>query len=321
MSRIERPARTLGNPTRDAYGVALAELGKENPHIVVLDGDVSGSTKSRAFGKNFPDRFFNFGIAEANMVGAAAGFASSGKVPFTSSFAAFLMCKTYDQIRMSVANPHLNVKLVGSHSGISLGEDGASQMAIEDIALAASFPKMTVLTPADDISTQALTKLAARHEGPVYLRTSRPKCPVIYAPGETFEIGRAKILKDGRDATIIAIGLMVFEALEAAWMVQEKGLDVRVIDLHTVKPLDEPAVLAAARETGAIVTAEEHLLDGGLGSRVASFVARERPVPIEFVGIRDAYGESGKPEQLFEAYGLTSKHIAAAVEKAISRKR
>lgn len=318
---MKRPERKLGNPTRDAYGAALAELGKENPNIVVLDGDVSGSTKSRAFGKNFPDRFFNFGIAESNMVSAAAGFASSGKIPFVSTFSAFLICKTFDQLRMSVANPHLNVKLCGSHSGISLGDDGASQMAIEDIALACALPKMVVFVPCDDVSTQALTRAAAHHEGPVFIRTSRPKCPVVYQPGETFEIGRAKVLKPGRDATIIAIGLMVFEALEAAWLLSEKGIDVRVVDMATVKPLDEGAVAAAARETGAIVTAEEHLLDGGLGSRVAAVVAHEHPVPMEFIGIRDTYGESGKPEELFQAHGLTSKHIAEAAERAIKRKK
>ena len=318
---MTRPERKLGNPTRDAYGIALAELGKENPNIVVLDGDVSGSTKSRAFGKNFPERFFNFGIAEANMVSAAAGFASAGKIPFTSTFSTFLICKTFDQLRMSVANPHLNVKLCGSHSGISLGEDGASQMAIEDIALACALPKFVVLVPADDVSTQALVKAAARWEGPVFIRTSRPKCPAIYAPGETFEIGRAKVIKPGRDVTVFAIGLELFEALEAAWMVSEKGIDVRVIDMHTVKPLDEAAIIAAARETGAIVTAEEHLLDGGLGSRIATVVAREHPVPMEFIGVHNSYGESGKPEQLFEAYGLTSKHIAAAIEKAVARKK
>lgn len=312
--------KVLGQPTRDAYGDALAELGKENPAIVVVDADVSGSTKSRAFAKAFPDRFYNVGIAEANLIGIAAGLASSGKIPFASSFAAFLVCKTYDQLRMSVANPKLNVKFCGSHSGISLGQDGASQMAIEDLALACSLPGMTVLVPSDGLSTKALVRAAAAHEGPVYIRTSRPKSPVIYQPGESFTIGKAKQLQVGTDATIIACGLLAWEALAAADLCAAKGLAVRVLDLHTVKPLDEAAIIAAARETGAIVTAEEHLLDGGLGSRVAQVVTRNKPVPIEFIGLNDTYAESGLPEELFERYKLTAPHLAAAVERAVKRK-
>ncbi|HEY5648098.1 MAG TPA: transketolase family protein [Nitrospiria bacterium] len=304
----------LGSATRDAYGKALAEIGKENPDVVVLDGDCSGSTKSQAFAKEFPDRFFNFGIAEANMASAAAGFASCGKIPFASSFSAFLMCKTYDQMRMSVANPGLNVKFCGSHSGISIGQDGASQMAVEDIALACSLPKFTVLVPADETSTRALVKQAAAHEGPVFIRTGRPAVPLIYDDGETFEIGKAKTIRPGKDVTIIATGLLVWEALEAAELCVEKGIDVRVIDMHTVKPLDEETIITAARETGAIVTAEEHLLDGGLGSRVAQTVAQHHPVPMEFVGLRNTYAESGKPEELLERYGLTAKGIVSAIE-------
>jgi transketolase len=307
--------KKMGLATRDAYGQALAELGKENPNIVVLDGDVSGSTKSRMFAKEFPDRFFNFGIAEANLVSAAAGFASCGKIPFASSFSAFLMCKTYDQLRMSVANPHLNVKLCGSHSGISLGQDGASQMAVEDIALACSLPKFTVLVPSDEVATRALVKRAAEHPGPVFIRTGRPNTPLIYAPGESFEIGKAKLLRPGRDVTVIAIGLLVWEALEAAELCVEKGIDVRVIDMHTVKPLDVEAVIAAAKETGAIVTAEEHLIDGGMGSRVAQVVVQNHPVPMEFVGLNNTYAESGTPAQLLERYGLTAKAIVEAIER------
>jgi transketolase len=315
---MNRREKKMGAATRDAYGLALAELGKENPNIVVLDGDVSGSTKSRVFAKQFPDRFFNFGISEANMVGAAAGLASCGKIPFASSFSAFLMCKTYDQLRMSVANPHLNVKLCGSHSGISLGADGASQMAVEDIALASSLPGFTVIVPADEVATRALVKRAAAHEGPVFIRTSRPQAPLIYEPGETFEIGKAKLLRDGKDATIIACGLLVWEALVAAWHCAEhEGLDVAVLDMHTVKPLDENAIVAAAKKTGAIVTAEEHLLDGGLGSRVAQVMALHHPVPMEFVGLKNTYAESGTPEQLFDRYGLTSRHIVDAVLRLV----
>jgi transketolase len=312
--------KVLGQPTRDAYGDALVELGKENPAIVVVDGDVSGSTKSRAFAKAFPDRFYNVGIAEANLIGIAAGLASSGKIPFASSFAAFLVCKTYDQLRMSVANPRLNVKFCGSHSGISLGQDGASQMAIEDLALACSLPGVVVLVPSDGVSTKALVRAAAAHDGPVYIRTSRPKSPIIYQPGESFAIGKAKRVHDGSDATIIACGLLVWEALAAADECRARGLSVRVLDLHTIKPLDEAAIIQAATETGAIVTAEEHLLDGGLGSRVAQLLARTQPAPIEFIGLNDTYAESGLPEELFERYKLTAPHIAAAVERAVKRK-
>lgn len=309
-----RLEKKMGLATRDAYGQALAELGKENPNIVVLDGDVSGSTKSRIFAKEFPDRFFNFGIAEANLVSAAAGFASCGKIPFASSFSVFLMCKAYDQLRMSVANPRLNVKLCGSHSGISLGQDGASQMAVEDLTLACSLPNFTVLVPADEVATRALVRRAAEHQGPVFIRTSRPNAPIIYPSGESFEMGRAKLLRPGKDVTVIATGLLVWEALEAAELCVEKGIDVRVIDMHTVKPLDEEAVITAARETGAIVTAEEHLLDGGLGSRVAQVVVQNHPVPMEFVGLKNTYAESGTPVQLFERYGLTSQSIVDAIE-------
>lgn len=311
MIKLEKK---MGKATRDAYGEALAELGNDNPNIVALDGDVSGSTRSRKFAEKFPERFFNFGIAEANMVSAAAGFASCGKIPFASSFAAFLMCKSYDQLRMSVANPHLNVKLCGSHSGISLGADGASQMAVEDIALAASLPGFTVLVPADEVATRALVKQAAEHLGPVFIRTSRESTPMIYSPGEPLEIGKAKVLRAGKDVTVIAIGLLVWEALEAAERCVEKGIDVRVIDMHTVKPLDEEAIIAAAKETGAIVTAEEHLVDGGLGSRVAQVVVQNHPVPMEFVGLKNTYAESGTPAQLFERYGLTAQAIVDAIE-------
>lgn len=316
-----KPEKKMGLATRDAYGQALVEVGWANPHVVVLDADVSGSTKSRAFAKAFPDRFFNFGIAEANMVSAAAGFASCGKVPFASSFAAFLMCKSFEQLRMSIANPFLNVKLCGSHSGISLGEDGASQMAVEDIALALALPKFVVLSPADEVATRALVKRASEYTGPVYIRTSRPASPLIYSEGEEFTMGRAKILKPGRDVTVMATGMVVWEAMEAAWICKEKGIDVRVMDIHTIRPLDEAAILQAARETQAIVTAEEHLVNCGLGAQVAQFVAQHFPVPMEFVGIKNTYAESGKPSELFERYGLTARHIITAIEQVLKRKK
>lgn len=317
-----RREKKMGKATRDAYGAALVEVGRRNPHVVVLDADVSGSTRSSLFAKEFPDRFFNFGIAEANMVGAAAGLASCGKIPFASSFAAFLVNKSFEQLRMSVANPHLNVKFCGSHSGISLGDDGASQMAVEDIALACSLPGFVVLAPADETGTKALVKRATEHVGPVYIRTSRPSCPLVYEPGdEEFVIGKARVLREGRDVTIMAVGLLVWEALEASWTLEERGVEAAVLDMHTVKPIDEEAIVAAAGQTGAIVTAEEHLLMGGLGSRVAEVTAKHCPVPIEFIGLADTYAESGTPAQLFDKYGLTARHIAAAVEKVLKTKR
>jgi transketolase len=321
MSPDTKTTRKMGMATRDAYGQVLAELGKEMPEIVVLDADLSKSTKSAVFGRAFPDRFFNMGIAEANMVSTAAGLASCGKIPFASSFASFLLCKAFDQLRMSVANPSLNVKVVGSHGGISIGEDGASQQSVEDVALACSLPKFTVLVPADEVSTRALVRLAARHQGPVYIRTGRPKAPIIYSEGTPFAIGKANLLRAGNDVTVIAMGLLVSAALDAAETLAEKGIGVRVLDMHTVKPIDAEAVVSAARETGAIVTAEEHLLSGGLGSRVAHVLAEHHPVPMTSVGLNDTYAESGTPEQLMEKYGLTPPHVVKAIEDVLKKKK
>lgn len=312
--------RVYGMATRDAYGKTLVELGKENPEIVVLDADLSKSTKSNSFAKEFKERFFNMGIAEANMVSTAAGLATCGKIPFASSFASFLICKSFDQLRMSVANPHLNVKLVGSHGGISIGEDGASQMGVEDIALACALPGFVVLVPADEVATCRLVRLAAEHVGPVYIRTGRPKAPVIYQRETHFEIGKANILREGIDVTVIANGLLVQEAVEAACLCSERGIDVRVIDMHTVKPIDTNIIIQSAQTTGAIVTAEEHLLSGGLGAAVAQVVAEHYPVPMGFIGLRDTYAESGLPDELFKKYGLTAEHIVAEIEKTIKRK-
>jgi len=312
--------RVYGMATRDAYGKTLVELGKENPHIVVLDADLSKSTKSVFFAKEFKERFFNMGIAEANMVSTAAGFASCGKIPFASSFASFLMCKGFDQLRMSVANSQLNAKFVGSHGGISIGEDGASQMAVEDIALACSLPGFVVLVPADEIATKALVRLAARHIGPVYIRTGRPKTPIIYQPGTNFEIGKANIVREGIDITVITNGLLVQEAIEAACICSRNGIDVRVIDMHTVKPVDVNAIIQSASTTGAIVTAEEHLLSGGLGAAVAQVVTEHHPVPMGFIGLKDTYAESGTAEELLKKYGLTAEHIVAGIEKTVKKK-
>ncbi|MBI3803796.1 MAG: transketolase family protein [Nitrospirae bacterium] len=324
QSTVEKPAprqKKLGVATRDAYGQVLVELGHSNPRIVAVDADLSKSTKSGLFAKAFPDRFFNCGIAEANMVSVAAGLASCGKIPFASSFASFLLCKSFDQLRMSVANPFLNVKIVGSHGGISLGEDGASQQSVEDFALACALPKFSVLSPADEVSCRALVRLAAAHVGPVYIRTGRPKAPILYTDADTFQWGAANKLVTGEDVTIIANGLLVWEALIASDLLRERGISAGVIDLHTLKPIDEAAIIAAAEESGAIVTAEEHLLTGGLSSLVAQVLSQHRPTPMASVGIADTYAESGTPTELLEKYGLTATQIVQAAETVLKRKK
>lgn len=307
-----------GLPTRNAFGEALKELGNENKNIVVLDGDVGNSTRTGYFAEAFPDRFFNLGIAESNLVGMASGLAASGKDVLAASFACFLLCNAYDQIRMSIAFPQANVKLVGSHSGISIGEDGPSQMSIEDIALATAFPRFTVLVPADEPSARAATRAMFQQPGPVYLRTGRPKVPVVYPDDPDFQIGKANRLREGNDVTIIACGLMVAAALEAAHDLSQQGLEARVLDMHTVKPLDEAAIEQAARETKAIVTAEEHVLEGGLGSAVARVVAERRPVPMAFIAIRNQYAESGQPQELLEKYHLMPDDIVKAVNHVLA---
>ncbi|HUU43322.1 MAG TPA: transketolase C-terminal domain-containing protein [Planctomycetota bacterium] len=291
-----------GPATRDAFGEVLKELGAANPNIVVVDADISNSTRTEYFARAFPERFFEVGIAESNMIGVASGLAAAGKQPLAASFACFLMCNAFDQIRMGIAFPNADVKLVGSHSGITIGEDGPSQMAIEDIALACALPNFTVVVPCDAPSARAATRAMFEMKGPVYLRTGRPKTPVVYADDVEFRIGKAITVRKGRDVTIIACGLMVPAALDAAVKLAEDGIDARVIDMHTIKPLDVRAVVKAAKETGGIVTAEEHLLDGGLGAAVARVVAERCPVPMAFVGIRDTYAEFGDPQELIEKY-------------------
>ncbi len=311
----------LGKATRDAYGEALRELGAKHADIVVLDADLAKSTKSAYFGEEFPDRFLNVGIQEANLVGMAGGLASCGKVPFISSFACFVILKGFDQLRMAVAYPKLNVKVVGSHGGVSPGEDGASQQAVEDVALACSLPGFVVCVPSDEHQTRAAVEAAYRHNGPVYIRTGRPKAPVIYdGVPQDFAFGRATVVREGRDATIVANGIMVGAAVVAHERLRHEGIEVRVLDMATVKPLDEEAVRRAAEETGAIVTAEEHLIHGGLGARVAQVVCRTRPVPMEFVGLDDTYAESGDPGALLRKYGLTADEISAAVRRALERR-
>jgi len=311
--------RPLGMATRQAYGKALVEAGKLYPNVVVLDGDLSKSTMTADFAKAFPDRFINVGIAEANMVGIAAGLATTGKIPFASSFACFLMCKGYDQLRLAVTYAENNVKIVVSHGGISIGEDGVSQMSVEDVALACALPKMVVMVPSDEHCTRQAVLAAAAHEGPTFIRTGRPKAPLVYsAPPADFRIGKAIQVRDGSDVTIIANGLMVAAALDAADILQQRGVGARVLDMHTVKPIDEEAVCRAAYETRAIVVAEEHLSYGGLGGVVAQAAARLRPTRMEFVAIDDTYAESGDMDGLMEKYGLTAKDIVAAAERALA---
>ena len=309
-----------GAATREAFGRTLAELGRENKDIVVCDADLSKSTMTAYFAKEFPDRFFSFGIAEANMVAQGAGMAYAGKIPFVASFSAFVVNKGFEQLRVCVAYPKLNVKVVGTHSGISIGEDGPSQMSVEEIGLACSLPGFVVLAPADEPSTKALVRAAAAHSGPVFIRVGRPKTAIIYSD-QKLEIGKAVELVEGSDVTFIANGLLVAEAIRAAEALEAEGISARVVDMHTVKPLDRDAIRRAARETGAIVVAEEHLVDGGMGVRVAQAVAEIHPCPMEFVGIQDTYAESGTPEQLLDKYGLVARDLIAAARKVLARKR
>jgi transketolase len=319
------PTRTrfelkMGAATREAFGRALVELGKENKDIVAVDADLSKSTMTHYFAKEFPDRFFSCGIAEANMVGVAAGLASAGKIPFAASFSCFVLNKGFEQLRVTVAYPKTNVKIVGTHSGISIGEDGPSQMAIEDIALACALPGFVVIAPADEIAMKALVREAAAYVGPVFLRAGRPKVPVVYGADQKFEIGKSIELVEGNDVTLIAHGLMVAECLRAQETLEAEGVSARVIDMHTIKPLDRDAVARAAKETGAIVVAEEHLADCGLGVRVAQAVVEAAPCVVESVGLTD-YAESGSPEDLLQKYGMTGANVAAAARRALERKR
>jgi transketolase len=310
-----------GLATREAFGKALAELGRVNPNVVVLDADLSKSTFTAEFGHEFPDRFFECGIAEANMVAIGAGLAAAGKIPFASSFSVFLLNKGFEQLRVTAAFPNFNLKTVGTHSGISIGEDGPSQMSIEDLSLACSLPGFTVISPADEVSMMALVKRAAETYGPMFIRAGRLKVPVIYAPDQEFAIGKSIQLIDGADVTLIATGLMVAECIRAAETLETEGLFARVIDMHTIKPLDRNAITRAAEQTGALVVAEEHLLDSGLGVRVAQVVSQTHPAVMEFVGINNTYAESGTPDQLLDKYGLRAVNVAVAARNAIARKR
>lgn len=306
--------------TREMYGKTLVELGRQNSNIIVLDSDLSPSTMTTFFAREFPDRFFDCGLEEQNMIGIAAGLAASGKTVFVSTFAVFASCRCFDQLRLCLSQPELNAKIVATHGGISVGEDGTSHQAIEDLALYCALPGFTVVVPADAIETANAVRVAADEYGPFYIRLSRPKTPVVYPEGYDFRLGRAITMRQGTDATIIATGIMVAGALEAADTLARKGIDCRVVNMHTLKPLDKAAIAKAASETGAIVVAEEHLAHGGLGSRVAQIVAREKPVPMEFVNLGDRYAVSGKAEELLQRYGLTAGDMEESVRSAIKRK-
>ena len=306
---------------REAYGKTLVDLGRENPDVVVLDADLSRSTMTHFFASEFPNRFFDCGIAEQNMVSIAAGLAASGKIPFASTFAVFVPGRCFDQLRMSIAYSRLNVKLVVTHGGISVGEDGTSHHSVEDLALIGSLPGFTVIVPADAIEAAQAVKVAAASYGPFYIRLCRPKLPLLYTEDYRFELGKAVAMRQGKDATIIAIGVMVSAALEAADNLRRQGIDCRVLNMPTLKPVDEATIIKAASETGAVVTAEEHLEHGGLGSIISQVVARHHPVPMEFVAIKDTYAKSGKAAELLQRYGLTAKNIEQAVHSVIKRKR
>jgi transketolase len=311
---------TAGKATRVAFGEALRDLGAEDRSIVVVDADLNNSTRTDIFAKAHPDRFFNVGIAESNMVGVAAGLAAAGKKAWCASFATFVMSNAYDQLRMSVAFPAWNVKVVGSHSGISIGEDGPSQMGIEDVGLACSLPGFVVVVPCDEASTRAAVQALSALDGPAYLRTGRPNAPVIYGNGGSapaWELGKAAQLREGKDLTIVANGLLVAAALEAAAALEKDGVSVRVLDVHTVKPLDVDTLVRAARETGRILVAEEHLAHGGLGSAVALALAERSPVPMRFVNLGDQFAESGSPGALLEKYGLTYTNLVRAAKELL----
>ncbi len=305
---------------RNYYGKALAELAKENPNVVVMDADLAGSTKTSDFQKVCPERFIEVGIAEQNMIGIASGLAASGKTVFASTFGVFATGRCWEQIRLGVAYPKLNVKIVATHCGISVGEDGASHQALEDIAVMRALPNMTVIAPADAYEAFAATKAIAEFNGPVYMRMGRAEFPTILEEGVKFEIGKAKVLREGKDVTIVGCGQMVCSCLEAAEKLKENGIDAEVINMSTIKPLDSEAIITSVRKTGCCVTAEEHSIIGGLGSAVAECLSENVCVPLERVGTRDTFGESGKPDDLMVKYGLTADDICAAVRKSISRK-
>jgi transketolase len=309
-------------PLRDIFGEALLQVATENPRVVVLDGDLGNSTKAETVRNAFPERFFNLGIAESNLVGVGAGLAACGFIPWLTSFSSFLLCNAYDQLRLAIAMSNANAKILGSHGGITLGKDGPTQMGIEDFALVGGLPTVLMLAASDPTHMKWAVKAATDYVGPVWLRSSRVAMPHIYDEKNfSFEIGKANVVREGNDVTIIACGIMVATALDAAVLLKQDGIDARVIDMHTLRPMDRAAVMQAAHETGAIVTAEEHLLTGGMGSNIARLVSETYPVPMRFVGLQDRYVESADPNDLLEKYHLTARDVADAAREAVKMKR
>ena len=321
MSLGEKAGLKPAKKMRDVFGDAMLDVVAEYPEIIVLDGDLSNTTKTLAVREAYPDRFYNIGLAESNMVSIGAGLADCGFIPFITSMSGFLLTNGYDQLRMNIAVSGVNAKVVGSHGGITLGKDGATAMSIEDFALVGGLPTFTILVPSDPASMHAAVKAMVEWEGPVYLRSSRVAMPHIYPMDSCpFEIGKANIVRDGSDVTIIGCGIMVAAGLDAAVVLAEEGIEARVLDMHTLRPMDEEAIVAAATQTGAIVTAEEHLLHGGFGSNIARIVAQTHPVSMRFVGLDDTYTCSGDPDLLLEKYGMTSEDIVDAAREAYRAK-
>ncbi len=306
--------------TRSGFGEGLLEIGRQNSDVVALCADLTGSLKMDAFLKEFPDRFFQAGIAEANMIGMAAGMTIGGKIPYTGTFANFSTGRVYDQIRQSVAYSQKNVKICASHAGLTLGEDGATHQILEDIGMMRMLPHMTVIVPCDFNQTKQATMAIAAHNGPVYLRFGRPVVPIFIQPDAKFTIGKADVLIEGTDVTIIACGHLVWKSIEAAQQLAEQGISAEVINMHTIKPLDEKAILDSINKTKCVVTAEEHMLNGGLGDAVAQVLARHLPTPQEYVGVNDTFGESGTPDELMVKYGLDTPNIVEAAKKVLKRK-
>lgn len=304
---------------RDVYGQTLINLGRKNKDIVALDADLSGSTRTAKFGKAFPERFFNFGVAEQNMVGVAAGLASCGKIPFVSTFAIFVTGRAWDQIRNTICYNNLNVKIVATHAGITVGPDGSSHQALEDIALMRPIPNMTIVVPCDGPETEETIKAVSQHIGPVYVRLGRPKVPTISHKKGAFELGKARLIQEGEGITIIACGVMVKEALQASRNLEKEGITPRIVNMHTIKPLDKETVIRHARETQRIVVCEEHMINGGLASAVSEVLGESCPVPIARIGIKNRFGQSGSPEELMREYHLTSEDIAQAVKDLLKR--
>ncbi len=320
MSKMLDYKDTGKKDTRSGFGDALTELGRTNDNVVAFCADLIGSIKMGDFAKENPKRFFQAGIAEANMVGAAAGTTIGGKIPYIGTFAAFATGRVYDQIRQSVAYSKKNVKIAASHAGLTLGEDGATHQILEDIGLMKMLPNMCVINPCDYNQTKAATLASAEWDGPVYLRFGRPKVANFTPENQTFEIGKALVLNEGTDATIFATGHLVWEAIQAGIELEKQNISVEIINIHTIKPIDKEAILKSAKKTNAVVTAEEHMLNGGMGDSVAQILSREYPTPVEMIGVDDTFGESGTPEQLLEKYGLKASNIVEAVKKVISRK-